>query len=266
MVIYVDIFAFGNFIVNLFLIYILTKCIGIKINYKKSILASSVGTLYALLVLYTNLNAFLSSLFFKLLVSFIMVAIVKGFKDKIELIKANLIFWSLTFLLAGLCIFIEIYDLNTISLFIYRFSTISLLTGIMTSVLLLDRLYYFLKEWISNTNYIFEVEINMFNKCIKINSFLDTGNELKEPITNLPVVLLEKDLIDDKDIEEDKTYLIPYTAADGTRGTMKAFKPEKFMIKKDENFIEKEVIIAITDIKFSSESGYKALLNKVLLI
>ena len=266
MVIYVDIFSFGNFIVNLFLLYILAKCIGVKMNYKKSLFASSIGTIYALLVLYSNLNVILSNLFIKLLVSFLMVIVAFGHKDLVELIKANLIFLSLTFLLAGLCIFIEINGLNTMIVFIYRIKTTNIIIGIMIFILFLDRLYYFLKEWISNTNYIFEVEINMFNKKVKIKSFLDTGNELKEPITNLPVVVLEKDLIDEKDISENETYFIPYTTADGTRGTMKAFKPDKFAINKNGNFIEKEVMIAITDVNFSKENDYKALLNKALLI
>lgn len=266
MVIYVDIFSFGNFIVNLFLLYVLAKCMGIKLDYKKCILSSSLGTCYALLVLYTSFNVVLSNLFIKLLTSFFMVVIVVGYKDLMQLIKANLIFLSLTFLLAGLCIFIEINGLNIINVFSFVVSSKTILTGIMIFVLLLDRLYYFLKEWISNTNYIFEVEINMLNKSIKINSFLDTGNELKEPITNLPVVLLERNIIDVKDLSENEIYLIPYTAADGTRGTMKAFKPEKFAINKNGNFIEKEVIIAITDANFSEKNDYKALLNKILLI
>jgi len=266
MVIYVDIFSFGNFIVNLFLLYVLVKCMGIKMNYKKCLFASSIGTLYALLVLYSNLNVILSNIFIKLLVSFLMVFIASGLKDLTNLIKANLIFLSLTFLLAGLCIFIEISGHSMIVLFIHRVKATSVITGIMIFILSLDRLYYFLKEWISNANYIFEIEINMFNKEVKIKSFLDTGNELKEPITNLPVVVLEKDIIDDKDISEKETYFIPYTTADGTSGTMKAFKPDKFAINKNGNFIEKEVMIAITDISFSKENDYKALLNKVLLI
>ena len=266
MVIYVDIFSFGNFIVNLFLLFVLVKSLSLKMNYKKCLLSSSIGTVYALLVLYSNFSIILSNLFIKLIVSFLMVVVVVGRKNLMLLLKANLLFLSITFLLAGLCIFIEISGKSTIYLFIFRIRVTDILTGIMILILVLDRLYYFLKERISTTNYIFEIEINMFNKCIKVNSFLDTGNELKEPITNLPVILLEKGLIDDIDIDEDKCYLIPYTTADGTKGTMKAFKPEKFAINKDGNFIEKEVIIAITDTRFSKENEYKALLNKALLI
>ena len=266
MVIYVDIFSFGNFIVNLFLLFVLVKSLGIKMNYKKCLLSSSIGTVYALLVLYSNLNIILSNLLIKLIVELLMVAVVVGHKNLMLLLKSSLLFLSFTFLLAGFMIFIEINGKSTIYLFIYRIRATDIITGIMILILILDRLYYFLKERISTTDYIFEIEINMFNKCIKINSFLDTGNELKEPITNLPVVLLEKDLIDDALIDADKCYLIPYNTADGTKGTMKAFKPERFAINKDGNFMEKEVIIAIADVKFSKENEYKALLNKALLI
>ncbi len=265
MVVYVDILFLENFIVNLFLLYAMVRSLGINLIYKKCILSSIIGAIYSVSVFLIRSNI-LDSLLFKLLVSFIMVCVITGLKDIYYLIKANLIFLSFSFLLAGLCIFIEISGSRNIYAFIFAFSYKDFIVAFMSVVLLVDRLYYFVKERLSFTNYIFPIEINMPNKCIQINSFLDTGNELKEPITNLPVVLVEKDLIKDEDILDDKTFFIPYVAADGTHGTMKAFKPENFKINKNGKVIEREVMVAITEAKFSKNNDYSALLNKVLLI
>ena len=45
-------------------------------------------------------------------------------------------------------------------------------------------------------NYIFEVKIVFKdNEEIKCQGFLDSGNKLKDPITNKYIILMEKDLI-----------------------------------------------------------------------
>ena len=39
------------------------------------------------------------------------------------------------------------------------------------------------------------IKININSKCTYINSIIDTGNFLREPITKMPVIVVEKDTL-----------------------------------------------------------------------
>jgi len=76
---------------------------------------------------------------------------------------------------------------------------------------------------------IHSVTVYSDNSQYCFNSMVDTGCNLKEPFSGLPVIIAEKELIDGKEISDEKIRLVPYKTLSG-EGVLKAFKPEKTLI------------------------------------
>ena len=49
-----------------------------------------------------------------------------------------------------------------------------------------------------------------------MRAFLDTGNELREPATNLPVLIVERDIFYDINLSKYDKFYIPYKVINGT--------------------------------------------------
>ena len=102
MEIYLDVVLFQNFIINLFLLFITFKLMKIKTNKKKVMLASFIGTIYTLTMIFPRLVLF-SRVPFQLVVAFIMIKIVLGRCNIKSIFKGTGTFIICSILLAGLC-------------------------------------------------------------------------------------------------------------------------------------------------------------------
>ena len=121
---------------------------------------------------------------------------------------------------------------------------------------------------------------------------IDTGNMLKEPISNMPVIVVQKDILDGiipniifnnlekiltGKIEEkisnqiDINYLskfrvIPFSSIGKNNGMLLGFKADKVIINYDENEKRYEkVVIGIYDKNLSKRQKYFALLGLDLI-
>lgn len=89
------------------------------------------------------------------------------------------------------------------------------------------------------------------NKIYKISMFLDTGNDLVEPKTNIPVVLISKEINDIIGVD------IPVCTIN-SKDIMKGYYCNSFYIKKEGKYIRKDVYIV------SQKTKYEGLLNVLL--
>ena len=110
----------------------------------------------------------------------------------------------------------------------------------------------------SNYNLEYKVKIVLKDKKEYIlNGFLDTGNKLVDPVSNKPIILLEKGILK----EDNKLfYYIPFNSLNN-HNLLKCLKPEYIEIanKKYKNYL-----IGICDKKFNME-GVKCILNNKLM-
>lgn len=88
------------------------------------------------------------------------------------------------------------------------------------------------------------------------DSMVDTGCNLKEPFSGLPVIVAERELID-KAVPEKKTRIVPFNTLSG-EGMLKAFRPEKIIIDGKE--YKGGVYIGVSDGRLTSE--IKSLMGK----
>jgi len=266
-IVYVDVLILVNFIVNLFILHVTVQTLRKRVKLIWICLSSFIGSLYVLTVVYPELK-YLSYIPFKILIVIAMILIVFREKNILFNIKASLIFILYSILLAGMCLFIQISNSKNMSfdVIIINFPYEKLLLSVMIIYILIYRIIIFIADRKKILTLIYTVDI--INKSYKktIKAFLDTGNELREPATNLPVLIVERDILSEVMLEKNNTYYIPYTVLNGTNGRLVGFKPEYINIHIDKKSIEtRDVIIAFCEYKLSKDNDYNGLMSRGIL-
>jgi stage II sporulation protein GA (sporulation sigma-E factor processing peptidase) len=183
-------------------------------------------------------------------------------KDIIFKIKVTIIFMMVSMTLAGLCLFAEYNKSLEIFSGLTNFSYKKLLVSIMLIYIFAERIVCYIGDRKKIQKLIFKVDINSKGAVKKVIAFLDTGNELREPATNLPVIIVEEGLLKDMIREEKIDFKIPYTLVNGEKGFMRAFKPDFISIYYEDKVENRNAIVALCNTKLSSVGDYNALLSR----
>ena len=264
MEIYVDTLVLENCIVNFFLLTVTMKCIKHKCKVIALLSSSLLGGIYTLVLVIPQLNI-LSCLPIELIVAFIMLRIVYGKTNILNMIKILIIFLMMTFTLSGVCFLFSLkqnlYLLGT-TFKIEKYSIKYIMLGVMIMYIIFSRLVEYIRDKLFVRNFVFEIEFNIEGKQYSIKSFLDTGNELREPITNLPCILIEENLISDVDFNSINTYHVLYSSI-GYGGSLKGIKVNNIKISNNYHLYEEvDAIICPCKEKLSKECEFNALLSR----
>ena len=265
MEIYLDVLLLENFIVDLVLLLITAKILSLKICTKRLLIASLIGSLYTLTLVFKNLY-FLSKVPFQIAVSYLIVSIIvskAGIKTKL---KGTGIFLLSSIMLSGLCYGLSLWmgsddDLTSRTNSVNTSVKIIVLS-ISILFLITDRTINYVRERIATSTFMYDVEITIDGMKYIIKGFLDTGNSLREPITNLPCIIVQDSVISlDEGTKE--YYIVPYKAV-GHNGVLKGFISSSTRIKaiKDGRWKEIEkIIVCPCREKLSTSNDFNALLS-----
>lgn len=264
--IYLDVVLIENFIIDLFLLKSTSKVLRIKCITKRLLLAALLGSIYTVTMVIPDLN-FFTAIPFQLLVAFIIFCVLfKNVGVKVKL-KATGIFILLSIMLSGLCLFLSLSSNYSFAIgFNLKENTFkNIILSIMLIFLICDRVIGYLRERTLINNFIYDVEIELNNFKCNFRAFLDTGNELREPLTNLPCILVEEKYVENCKESEEKMYLIPYSAV-GIKGNLKGIKCKSVKIRRSgEAWRNIEAIICPCDEVFSIENDFNALLSRGII-
>ena len=207
MKIYVDFVLFLNFMFDFLLLLGVSILLKRNSSINRIILGAFFGSLTTLLLFFkiSNLVLFL----FKFFVSIIMILISFGFKD-IKYVFKNFIFlYLLSMVLGGTLYGLNIqFSYKKIGLVFFQDVSINVIFLIVVAPIII---YFYLKQmnnYKNNYANYYRIRINFADKEYKFIGFLDTGNKLKDPYFNRPIILINKDKI--KDLNSSKI-LIPYS-------------------------------------------------------
>ena len=237
--------------------------------------------------------AFLCFFPFKILLSLAMLAAGFRIRSFPEFFKLFGYFYGTTFLLGGAAFGfyyffgagIQISD----GIFLIRDFPIKILIVSVVFVILLYRwLWPFLRFRINRKQLVYQVEIKFDNNSITMDAFLDTGNELTDPISGCPVMVVEFDLIRPiLPFEIQKIYLhgreehleditrvmaesawisrfclVPYQTLGHSDGLLLAFRPDQVRVLTDGSWMEAgDTLIGIRNRKLSGSGEYHALIQ-----
>lgn len=263
MEIYVDVLVIENCIVNFFLLTLTMKCIKHKCKIRSLISSSFIGGLYTLVIIIPKFNM-LASFPCEIIVAFIMLKLAYGKSNIFNMLKLLAIFFLMTFTLSGACFLLSIKQNSYVlgnGFKIEKYSIKFIILGIILIYIICDRFLEYMKDRIFTNSFVFEIEFEVRDKTYNFKSFLDTGNELREPVTNLPCILIEENLINDIAFGDD-SYHIPYSSI-GSNGSLKGIRVNNLKIKnKNLSYEEIDVIICPCKEKLSKECEFNALLSR----
>ena len=244
MTIYIDLIFIINYIFD-FIILIATSIILKRhAKFYKILLGSLVGSI-TILILFVKLSTF-NLILFKVFTSILMVLITFSYTNIKYTLKNLYYLYMISIILGGFITFIK----NNIN------DNISILSSILLSILLVMIYIKQLTNLKINHNKYYKLDIKINSKTISVNSFLDTGNKLKDPYLKLPIILLRENLI-----KEYKNILyVPYNTISST-GLLKCIKADDLYI--DNKKINRKFLIGLTS--NINIDGVDAILNERLL-
>ena len=95
-----------------------------------------------------------------------------------------------------------------------------------------------------------KVTVYTDNSQYSFSSMVDTGCSLKEPFSGLPVIIAEREIINEADIPKSHMRVVPYSTLSG-EGALYAYKPKKIEIDGKE--LRNGCYIALSDNRLNSE-------------
>lgn len=296
MTVYVDIIFLENLCMN-YIILFATGLIGkSKIKQIRLMLSSILGSVYAILTFSSILKSF-SGLIIKVLLSIGMVYLAyKPFNIK-KLFKMLLVFYLTSFVFGG-CAFALLYFVKPEEIFMkdglfigtYPIK-IALLGGIVGFSLVITT-FKIVKSKISKNDMFCDIVVHLNGKSSKVKAMIDTGNLLKDPISRIPVIVVEKEMIEglvpknildhtediivgkENDILEElensnwiaKFRMIPFTSLGKQHGLLLGIKADKVEIFYEDSELEiTSVIIGVYDKPLSKAKNYQALVGLEIL-
>lgn len=296
--VYVDMLFFENLVINFFILWLSKKIIKSKTSSLRLFVGAFVGACYVILLLaLPGVKAYYTGAA-KVILSIFIVAISFNPKKVGEFVKTLCVFYVSTFIFAGAA-FAFLYFNGTGGFvrngIVYFFAN-SKWTSVLLSVLTVGIITIVVRDiWLSRRkteSLLVPINISIENKTVSFDALVDTGNSLCDPLSKLPVVVVEFNAIStilpdeikvifDLKQENDLTAvtsavskstwfsrfrLIPFSSLGKENGMLIGFKPDFILIGAKET--QKnicEVVIGIYNRTLSRNDSYKALLGPDLV-
>lgn len=291
MTIYIDVVLIENLIMNFIILLATGIILKEKIKTVRLLLASLLGAVYSV-ISYMSILEIYSSMILKIILSIVIVYIAFNPQSIKKMWKDILLFYLTSFVFGGAAfalIYIvkpqEILMKNGLFLGTYALKTIML--GAIIAFIIIITAFTIVRTKITKKDMFCEVKIQINGKKIETTAMLDTGNLLKEPITNTPVIVVEHTLLYDcipkeilnhldellggefdnipEKIKEEymaKLKFIPFSSLGKQNGMLLGIKAENIIIKDTE---KENIIVGIYNKSLTKRGEYRALLGIELL-
>ena len=285
MTIYIEMVLIENVCMNFIILFAVGKINKSKIKIIKIGIASLIGSIYSIFSVLVINNIVLNSLC-KIFLSISLVYISFNSKNIKQLLKQILIFYMVTFAFGGLA-FALLYFLRPADIVMkngiligYYPIKIIILSAII-GFLITTTSFKIIRGKLNKKNICCEVEIEFEGKSKTIKVLIDTGNMLKDPITKIPVIVIEKteleDIITDKILKNTeeiisgkvenleyitKLKIIPFTSLGKANGMLLGFKVDKItIIFEEEKYENINALIGIYNEKLTKNEKYFGLIG-----
>jgi stage II sporulation protein GA (sporulation sigma-E factor processing peptidase) len=295
MTIYIDVVLIENLIMNFIILLATGIILKEKIKIIRLLSASLLGAIYSV-VSYMSILEIYSSIILKVILSILIVYIAFNPQNMKKMWKDILLFYLTSFVFGGAAfalIYIvkpqEILMKNGLFLGTYPLKTIVL--GTIVAFTIIITAFTVVKSKITKKDMFCEIEIELNGEKIETTAMLDTGNLLKEPISNTPVIVVEHTLLygcipkeilnhldellggDFEKIPEEikekyisKLKFIPFSSLGKQNGMLLGIKAESIIIKDTDKEEKKEnIIVGIYNKPLTKRGEYRALIGIELL-
>lgn len=261
-VIYIDVLFVVNFFITFLLVLITSKLCKRDEKLWKSVLASFIGALYSLVILFDDLNFLISSLG-KLLAACLIILIAFKFRNLKNYIKEVAIFFFANLLFLGIIIgmwFIfkpKGVVINNGAVYFNASAKTLLITALLAYVISVAAIRIYNNK--IGKKELYCVTVFKDKREFKFFAFADSGNNLKEPFSDFSVIVADKSLFENIECPR----IIPFSSIGG-EGVLYAFKPDNVKISSSFGECEiSDVYIALSDKVKKGE--YRGIINPKIL-
>lgn len=298
MEIYLDVLILENLVINYLILYATAKFSKLRTSTLRLFSGAIIGALYVgIIIIEPGMRVFYTTLA-KILLSFFIIAVTFSPRKVMSFIKTLVIFYISTFIFAGAALaflffneqggfvrngIVYVFGQSKWSLMFFSLVTVGIIIKIFLEVI---------QSKFTRENLLIPVKISFDNRKIGFPALVDTGNSLKDPLTNIPVMVVEFKALEEllpieiKDIfrnskEDDlncvtstistskwfsRFRLIPFSSLGKENGMLIGFKPDFIEIGEEEEKRDvKNVIVGIYNRSLSRNEKYKALLGPELV-
>lgn len=289
--IYIDVIFFENLIMNCIILYATSIILKIKVKVIRLLISSAIGALYAI-ILYISKMSIYNSLISKTILAVIMLYIAFKPQNIKKLCKEILIFYLTSFVFGGVALYL-IYFINPKQISIKNgmfagenILKIIILGGIVAFIVIKIS-FKIIKTKMNSKDMFCDIHIQIGDKNIRTKAMLDTGNLVKEPITNIPVIIVESSLLYEilpkeilnnldnilkgdltnipEEIQEQylpKLRCIPFSSLGKQNGMLLGIRAEKLEVSKDDEVkVTKNIIVGIYEKSLTKRGEYRALIG-----
>lgn len=290
MTIYIDVIIVENLIMNYIILYATGLIAKNKIYYFRIFLASLIGAIYSVIQYVSKLDIY-SNLLFKMILSIVIVFVAFNPQNVKKMCKQLIMFYLTTFTFGGVATYL-IYLLqpqNVIiknGMYVGTYVLKVIFIGAILGSVVLVVSFKIAKNKITKKDMMCKIKIKLNGKEKTLDTMVDTGNMLKEPITGNSVVVVEKvvlyDLIpkdilnniesilggDFEKIPEDvkneyisRLKIIPFSSLGKQNGMLIGIKPEKLEVINEQTEEKNNAIIGIYNKSLTKRGEYNALIG-----
>ncbi len=291
--IYAELLFLENLVINYFILALSSKICGGTAKTKRLLIGAVIGALYSFVFFIPSMH-FLYSTIMKIVVSCLIVSITFFPKNLKYFLKLLVSFYGSSFALGGLILaglyFTDMNGLVKNNVFYIR--ELSYLKVIILAACGYLMMIYFAKIFrsrILKNEISAKVIVEVDGKKTSVKAIMDTANFLIDPISKMPVIVIEYSALKDflpeifQDILKDGIVLneipqniyeigwgrrlrfIPYTSLGAKNGMLIGIKPDVVCISKDKkHYFNKNIIIGIYEGNIGDED-YSALLHPDIL-
>ncbi len=301
MEIYLDIVILENIVINYLILMVTARFSKNRASSLRLFLGSLLGTAYlVLMILLPDMKVY-TTVLSKVLLSVGMVAITFNFGKPKVFLKTLALFYASTFLFAGACFALMFFKrdwgimrngviMTPVSMLDATWA--ELLLAVAVTLIILRIVWDAIQSRFLKEKLLVRISIAFDQKTIEVPALVDTGNSLHDPLSNMPVVVVEftaiKDLLPDdirnifeQDTENDlnrvtatiscsnwfsRFRLIPFTSLGKENGMLIGFRPDYIEIgEEDGRKGIHDVIVGIYNKALSRNEQYRALMNPELM-
>lgn len=300
-----DVIFIINFIMDFILLYMVKMILKLNSNLLRLSLSATFGAVFTcILTIFPNINIYLQFLFSYIVITTIMIIIAFSIKKKGLIIKACLLLYISTFFLGG--ILNSLYYHTRLGYYFIKIlngdmnnkSGISYLFVCVIAIAIATKLFIrILNNLRSGEQPIYKTEIHFKNQEITISGLLDTGNNLYDPVTRKPVLVMDiqelspllskeemeyvkgiiegmKGSLNQDMFQQTSSYtdvipihirMIPFRSV-GKSGLLPAIIMDKVVIWNDKEQIRNNhVLVAVSETRISNQKEYGIILHRGIM-
>ena len=292
MIIYIDIIFIENIIMNTIILYATAIILKQKVKNIRLIISAVIGSIYSILMYITKLTIY-SSIISKFILSVVMAYVAFKPNDIKKIFKQIIIF---SFVFGGVALnliyFLRPENINIKNgLFTGEYALKVIMLGAIMAFIIIKISIKIIKTKFNTKNMYCDINLKINEKQIATKAMIDTGNLVKEPITNTPVVIVEESLLEGiipkeilknlenilcgnlenlpQDIQDEylpKLRCIPFSSLGKENGMLVGIKISEIVVKsEDEEKKTPNIIIGIYERSLTKNGEYRALVGVDLL-